>query len=229
VESVDESNIHIRLVSPDGDQGFPGTLRVNAHYSLGDDNALTLAFEATTSAPTIINLTNHTYWNLAGAGGILDHILHVDADFITPLNGLLIPTGAISPVGGTPFDFRKPSSLRQRVTKSNDRQIGFAGGIDHNFIINSRATRELTRAATLCDPRSGRSLEVLTTEPGLQVYSGNSLAGGPPGKRGAPYQRWDGIALETQHFPDSPNRPAFPTTVLRPGNHFRSTTIFRLT
>ena len=223
--------LKLTLDSPDGDAGFPGAVHVEALYSLSGDNALRLDFRATTTKPTVIALTNHAYWNLAGesAGEILDHVLEVAADSYMPAGERLIPTGEIVPVAGTPFDFRKPAVLRDRVMQTSDPQIAIAhGGIDHNFVLRAHAANSFKHAARLSDPKSGRVLTILTTEPGLQVYTGNSLAGGPPGKSGKPYGKWEGIALETQHFPDSPHHPNFPSVVLRPGDEYRSSTVFRL-
>jgi aldose 1-epimerase len=217
VEAAAADRLHLSLESPDGDQGFPGALRVDATYSLSADGALRLDFEATTNKPTIVNLTSHAYWNLAGAspGDVLDHRLQVEADAFTPVNERLLPTGEIRPVAGTPFDFREAQPLRDAVTAS-DPQIALAGGVDHNFVLHGDQGR-LARAAQLSEPRSGRTLEVFTTEPGLQVYTGNFLAGA----------KWGGVALETQHFPDSSHQPAFPSILLRPGDVFRSSTAFR--
>ena len=223
--------LKLALDSPDGDAGFPGAVHVEALYTLSSDNALRLDFRATTTKPTVIALTNHAYWNLAGesSGEILDHTLEVAADSFTPAGERLIPTGEILPVAGTPFDFRKPATLRDRVMQSSDPQIALAhGGIDHNFVLRAHAANSFKHAAKLSEPKSGRVLTILTTEPGLQVYTGNSLAGGPPGKSGKPYGKWEGIALETQHFPDSPHHPNFPSVVLRPGDEYRSSTVYRI-
>ena len=212
--------------SPDGDQGFPGELAVTVTYEL-TGGGLQIDYEARASAATPVNLTNHSYWNLAGkaAADILDHVLQVDADRFTPVDGRMIPTGTIASVDGTPFDFRTARTLRQAV-QSGDPKVLRAGGIDQNFVLNGGAAH--ARAASLRDPGSGRTLEVLTTEPGLQVYTGNHLHLAGVGKGGVPLRRWGGIALETQHFPDSPNQTSFPSTVLRPGETFRSSTIFRI-
>jgi len=225
----DASDAHLTLshVSPDGDQGFPGTLTATARYSLSPDNALEIAYEAVTDAPTVVNLTNHAYWNLTGRGDILDHTLVVTADVFTPVDRSMIPTGEVRRVEGTPFDFRKPTRVREQLAATDDPQIALANGIDHNFVLKQAATGELMHAATLSDDASGRVLEVWTTEPGMQVYTGNGLASDVPGTNGERYARWGGIALETQHFPNSPNAPSFPSTVLRPGETFHSRTQFR--
>jgi aldose 1-epimerase len=228
VEAASSDRLCLSLESPDGDQGFPGALRVDAIYSLSPDNALRLDFAATTSRPTLINLTSHAYWNLAGegAGEVLDHELQIDADAFTPVNERILPTGEVRAVEGTPFDFRVTTRLGERVTHAAEAQIALAGGLDHNFVL--RGERPLTRAARLSDPVSGRDLEVFTTEPGLQVYTGNRLDGGPAGKSGQPYPKWGGVALEAQHFPDSAHQPGFPSILLRPGEVYRSSTEFRL-
>jgi aldose 1-epimerase len=229
IEDAAPDRLHLSLESPDGDQGFPGAMRVDAVYSLSADNALRLDFEATTSRPTVVNLTSHAYWNLAGeaAGDILDHQLRVEADAFTPMNERFLPTGEIRTVEGSPFDFREPTPLRERVLQVADPQIALAGGIDHNFVLRGGSERQLAPAAQLSDLASGRVLEVATTAPGLQVYTGNSIQGGPAGKSGRPYPRWGGVALETQHFPDAPHHAAFPSILLRPGEVFRSSTEFR--
>ena len=228
VEASGPDHLVLTLDSPDGDQGFPGALNVRARYSLGADNGLRLDFTAKTTRPTVVNLTSHAYWNLAaGGGGVLDHRLRIEADAFTPVGDRLLPTGEILAVAGTPFDFREPTPLRDRV-RALDPQIALAGGLDHNFVLRKGAGGELSHAARLSDPGSGRILDVLTTEPGLQVYTGNSLgADGTPGKNGKPYANGDGVALETQHLPDAPRRPAFPSILLRPGETYRSSTVFQ--
>jgi aldose 1-epimerase len=230
VEAAAPDRLHLSLESPDGDQGFPGLLRVDAIYSLSAESGLRLDFEATTSRPTIVNLTSHAYWNLAGdgMGDVLDHELQVEADAFTPTNERFLPTGEIRPVDGTPFDFRSNAALRERVADLGDAQIALAGGTDHNFVLRGELLRPLSRAARLSDPASGRVLEVFTTEPGLQVYTGNGMQNGPAGKSGRPYPRWGGVALEAQHFPDAPHQAAFPSILLRPGEVYRSSTAFRL-
>ncbi|HEX4199384.1 MAG TPA: aldose epimerase family protein [Caulobacteraceae bacterium] len=230
IEAAAPDQLHLSLESPDGDQGFPGAVRVDAVYRLSRESVLRLDFQATTTRPTVVNLTSHAYWNLAGeaAGDVLDHTLRIEADAFTPMNERFLPTGEIRAVEGSPFDFRKPARpLRERVMQTADPQIELAGGIDHNFVLRGGTDRQLAPAARLADPASGRMLEVATTEPGLQVYTGNGLQGGPAGKSGRPYPRWGGVALETQHFPDAPHHPAFPSILLRPGEVFTSSTEFR--
>ena len=230
VEAAALDRLHLSLESPDGDQGFPGALRVDATYSLSAESGLRLDFEATTSRPTIVNLTSHAYWNLAGdgMGDVLDHELQVEADAFTPVNERFLPTGEIRAVDGTPFDFRAAAPLREHVADLSDALIALAGGVDHNFVLRGDPGRSLALAARLSEPASGRVLEVFTNEPGLQVYTGNGMENGPAGKPGRPYTRWGGVALETQHFPDAPHQAAFPSILLRPGEVFRSSTAFRL-
>jgi aldose 1-epimerase len=230
--------LQLDLLSPDGDQGFPGTLTTTVTYTLDAESRLTVHYEATTDAPTVVNLTQHTYWNLAGEGSgtIYDHELQINADRFTPVDATLIPTGEIAPVGGTPFDFRDPTPIGARI-RDDHPQLLYGQGYDHNWVLNreSNGAREgsdaedpLEEAAVLHDPQSGRTLTILTTEPGLQFYSGNFLDGTLVGTGGTIYRQSDGLALETQHFPDSPNQPNFPSTELRPGQVYDSTTVFEL-
>ncbi|WP_216326997.1 aldose epimerase family protein [Deinococcus aestuarii] len=217
--------LELSYLSPDGEEGYPGTLLVRVTYTLTQGDALRIDYEATTDAPTVLNLTNHTYWNLSGDArrDILGHELTVQADHITPVDETLIPTGELLAVGGTPFDFRQGTAVGARVNQ-DDEQLGFAGGYDHNFVL--RGGEGLKAAATLHDPASGRRVEVFTTQPGMQVYSGNFLDGSIVGKGGRRYgHRW-AVCLETQHFPDSPHWPGFPSTVLRPGERFTSRTVY---
>ena len=222
MESTD-AMVRLRLVSPDGDQGFPGNMTVEITYRVTQD-ALHLDYAATTDAVTVVNLTNHIYFNLAGAGSVLPQLLQLNADAITPTDAQQIPSGEIAPVAATAFDFRAPTAIGDRVD-SGEPQMALARGLDHNFVLNKSAP--LDWAARLREPDSGIALELLTTEPGIQVYSTNNVKPGQFNAHGSEIQKRDGLALETQHFPNSPNQPGFPSTLLRPGETFRSTTIFR--
>jgi aldose 1-epimerase len=214
--------------SPDGDEGFPGTMKIEVVYSLQEENEFRIDYQATTTAETVINLTNHVYFNLAGndQGSILDHIVEINAEHYTPVDLHGIPTGEIAPVEGTPLDFRTAKPIGAGIRMAHP-QILRQNGYDHNWVLDKPAPQALTFAARAYEPKSGRIMEVETTEPGLQLYTGNYLGGGSAGTAGVAYRQSDAFCFETQHFPDSPNRPEFPTTVLQPGHIFRSSTIYR--
>jgi aldose 1-epimerase len=225
VETRQGPALKLTYVSADGEEGYPGQLTVHVTYTLRNDNALAIQYEATTTKPTVVNLTNHSYFNLSGDPNktILDDVLKINADKFTPVDKNLIPTGELRPVKGTPFDFRTPTVIRSRIN-GNDEQLKFARGYDDNWVLNKPKPGVMTTAAVLSDPTSGRVLEVKTTEPGLQFYTGNFMDGKPAGK-GTVYKYRTGLCLETQHFPDSPNHPNFPSTVLRPGQTYHSETV----
>jgi aldose 1-epimerase len=227
VPSTDGARLSLTYRSPDGEEGYPGNLDVTVDYTVTADNALRIDYTAQTDRATPVSLTNHSYFNLAGegAGSILDHLVEMPSTHYTPVDAGLIPTGHLAPVEGTPFDFRRPQRIGARIDADHE-QIRFGSGYDHNFVISGPAGA-LNRAAIVVEPASGRRLEVLTTEPGMQFYTGNFLDGSFTGKNGHAYGRRHGFCLETQHFPDSPNQPQFPSVILRPGQVLRSTTIYR--
>lgn len=226
----DGEGVTLRYTSAAGEEGYPGRLEAMVTYTLTDDDALEVRYRAETTEATPVNLTQHSYFNLAGEGdpSILDHVLTIHGEAFTPVDETLIPTGEIRDVAGTPFDFREPTSIGERIGEEN-RQLARGGGYDHNFVLamESAPLDSPRPAARVLDPESGRVLEIATTEPGLQFYSGNFLDGSLTGKRGAPYGKRAGFALETQHFPDSPNQPGFPSTILEPGDTYRSLTVYR--
>jgi aldose 1-epimerase len=222
--------VALEYTSTDMEEGYPGTLRAHVIYMLTDDNRLIVDYQATSDKPTPVNLTQHSYWNLAGDGrrDILAQVLTINADSMTPVDSTLIPTGEIAPVAGTPFDFRTPMPIGARIDQRQYTQIRYGGGYDHNFVLNrgSAGADSVVHAAHVADPSTGRTLDVFTTEPGIQFYSGNFLDGSITGKAGHIYKYRYGLALETQHYPDSPNHPNFPSTILRPGHQYRTRTIF---
>jgi aldose 1-epimerase len=221
------AGVALRHASPDGEEGYPGTLDARVTYTLTERNDLVVDYAATTDRATPINLTQHSYFNLAGegAGDVLGHLLWIDGDAITPVDGALIPTGAIAPVAGGPFDFRSPATIGARIG-TDDEQLRRGRGYDHNFVLRGTGGG-LAHAARVVEPGSGRTLDVHTTEPGLQFYSGNFLDGTVKGKAGHAYGPRAGFCLEPQRFPDSPNQPGFPSALLRPGAEYRSRTVFR--
>ena len=220
----------LRLVSPEGDQGYPGNLTVMATYTLDEDNVLSVAYSATTDAPTIVNITNHAYWNLAGDGspcGAMGHILTIPAETFLPTDAGLIPTGEVRPVAGTPFDFRTPAAIGQRVRDARDAQIRVGKGYDHNYVLAREVALHERLMARLVDPGSGRGFELWSNQPGLQFYSGNFLDATIIGKTGKLYRQGDAIALEPQLFPDTPNQPDFGSARLDPGQTYHHAMSYR--
>lgn len=224
--SGSDVGLHLYYTSVDGEMGYPGTLRTKVTYTLTRHGDWRIDYEARTDRPTVVNLTNHTYYNLAGegSGGIHDHELSLRAARYTPTDSGLIPTGELARVAGTPFDFRRAKAVGRDI-RAGHPQLVTAKGFDHNFVLDKGVTTRPEHIATLRDPASGRTLKIATDQPGVQFYSGNFLDGTLVGTSGRTYRQGDGLCLETQHFPDSPNQPSFPSTVLRPGQTYRTTTI----
>ena len=225
-EPGESTSVTFTRTSPDGEEGYPGALAVRVTYTLTPTNELIIDYHATTNKPTVVNLTNHSYFNLSGegSGDILGHRVTIDADSYTPVDAGQIPTGEIAPVAGTPFDFTTETPIGARIDADHE-QLRIGSGYDHNFVLRKKSA-ELSRAVRVVDPASGRTMDVLTTEPGVQFYTGNKLDGSYNGKSGHGYGRRSAFCLETQHFPDSPNRPNFPSTVLRPGQEYTSRTVY---
>ncbi|MEO8051017.1 MAG: aldose epimerase family protein [Acidobacteriota bacterium] len=219
-----DGGLELSYLSKDGEEGYPGNLKATVRYHLTDANEVRIEYSATTDKDTVVNLSNHTYFNLKGEGDILGHLLTLNADRFTPVDAGLIPTGELKAVAGTPFDFRKATAVGARIGQ-NDEQLKFGKGYDLNWVLNKRGA-ELSLAARVEEPTSGRVMEVWTTQPGVQFYTGNNLDGTIKGK-GRVYAARSALCLETQHFPDSPNKPTFPSTELKPGAEFKSTTIYR--
>jgi aldose 1-epimerase len=228
LEARDSVALILRRTSPDGEEGYPGTLHATVTYTLTSRNEVIFDYQATADRATPVNLTQHSYFNLAGdgSGDILGHVVTLNADHFTPVDSTLIPTGELHSVAGTPFDFRSPTPIGARID-ADDVQLRYGRGYDHNFVLNKGdGDKGPALGARVYEPSSGRVMEIHTTEPGLQFYSGNFLDGTLRGKNGVVYRHRYGFAMETQHFPDSPNKPAFPSTILRPGAEYRSRTIY---
>ena len=226
-KKLSDSKIQFTYHSPDMEEGYPGDLDVTVTYELTPQNGLKIDYKATTDKPTVLNLTNHSYFNLSGEGSktILDHVMMLNADSITPVDSTLIPTGVIESVTGTPFDFTKPTPIGERINADNT-QLKYAGGYDHNWVLNNKSD-SVALAATVYSPVSGIKMDVLTDQPGIQFYTGNFLNGQEIGKSGKPYEHRSAFCLEVQHYPDSPNIPQFPTTTLNPGQTYHHECIYR--
>ena len=228
VDSVTPNKIYLSYTSPDGEEGYPGTLKLNMDYSLTDDNEFIIQYHATTDKPTVINLSHHGFFNMKGEGrgSINDHLLTIYADSITPVNNVLIPTGQLMAVEGTPFDFRKATAIGKRVDTDNE-QLKNANGYDHNWVLDRKSAYDIELAASVYEPSSGRYLEVFTDQPGLQFYGGNFFNGSGKGKYSPTIDYREALALETQKFPDSPNQPNFPSARLNPDETYRHTCIYK--
>lgn len=225
-EQKDPKTIVFHYLSPDGEEGYPGNLDITMTYELTDNNEFRITYGATTDKPTVVNITHHSFFNLHGAGNgsVNDHVLSINADYFTPVDSTLIPLGKNIPVKGTPFDFTQPTAIGSRIEQA-DQQLKFGKGYDHNWVLNKKGD-SLTLAATVLEPASGRYMEVWTTEPGVQFYGGNFIDGSDKGK-GKVYNFRGALCLETQHFPDSPNQPGFPSTVLKPGQTYKHVCIYK--
>ena len=229
-QNAGDAGVVLRLASPDGDQGFPGAVTIDVTYTLTDNSDFRIDYRATPDKTTVINLTNHTYYNLAGngSGSVENQLMTLFADQVTPTDQYQVPTGEFTNVAGSPFDFRRPTPIGARI-RSSDPQMLIGRGYDHNYVLRKTRPGALDLAARVSDPLSGRTLELSTTEPGVQVYSSNNLNGSIVSPAGTTLRATDGIALETQHYPDSPNKPNFPSTLVRPGETYSSTTLMHFT